>query len=162
MRRAKYLALVFVLNACSGHHPGESDLFNSQAALLSDVPVPVMEWRVISSSVDRQHGTMSTLTGNELAVTAARSAGSSFYPAGSVLALATWAQREDPHWFGARIPAYPQSIETVTMTENGAGRPVTTYKRYAGRPMKELPDVDAATAAARTAYIVAQRASVMP
>ena len=29
------------------------------------------------------------------------------YSAGAVLALVTWTQREDPHWFGGRIPDAP-------------------------------------------------------
>jgi hypothetical protein len=38
------------------------------------------------------------------------------YPPGSVLALVTWAQREDPHWFGARIPDRPLSVEFVEVS----------------------------------------------
>ena len=35
------------------------------------------------------------------------------YAEGAVLALITWAQRDDPHWFGARVPDKPQSVEFV-------------------------------------------------
>ena len=39
------------------------------------------------------------------------------YATGAVLALVTWAQREDPHWFGARIPSEPQSVEFVQVAK---------------------------------------------
>jgi hypothetical protein len=70
--------LRFILPGCSHRTPAASDLFNQQAALQSTLPVPALEWKVISSSVDRQHGTMSTLIGNDIAVTSARSADSSY------------------------------------------------------------------------------------
>ena len=51
------------------------------------------------------------------------------YPPGAVLALVTWAQREDPHWFGARIPDRPQMVEIVQVAGGGA-QPV--YQRFHG------------------------------
>ena len=60
---------------------------------------------------------MATLYGNEAAIQSAHSRtpalGTITYKPGSVLALVTWAQREDPHWFGARIPSTLFSVEFV-------------------------------------------------
>jgi hypothetical protein len=167
MRAAKTVTflnavLVFLMGSCSMHHPGESDLFNVEGALPGGMPVPVLEFKVIASYVDRQHSTMSTLTGNDLAVQTARAASGSIYPAGAILALATWPERDDPHWFGGRIPGHPLSMETVTVTIGSDGRPMATYARYAGEPMKQISDVAVAIADARKGYILAQRASVMP
>ena len=72
-----------------------------------------MEWKAITSVVDRGAETTATLFGNDAAVGAAR-AGKA-YPAGAVLGLVTWKQREDPHWFGARIPGTPVSVEFVVV-----------------------------------------------
>jgi hypothetical protein len=61
-----------------------------------------------------------------------------------VLALVTWAQRDDPHWFGARIPDKPLSVELVQVA--AAGRP-NLYRRFAGRDL--LEDHPAASIAAQ-------------
>ncbi|NYF79548.1 cytochrome P460 family protein [Granulicella arctica] len=167
MRRAhalapSSLAVALLLSGCAHRSPDPSDLYNQQAALSSTVPIPALDWKVITSSVDRQHGTMSTLTGNDIAVQSARTANSSSYPAGAILAFITWAQRDDPHWFGGRIPAHPQSIETVTITSGNDGHPSATYAMYTGTPMTKLPQGEQTAASARTTYILGQRASVMP
>lgn len=47
---------------------------------------------------------------------------------GAVLALVTWGQRDDPHWFGARIPDQPQAFEFVRVSADGA----KSYSRYDG------------------------------
>jgi hypothetical protein len=157
------LLLVIGITGCSQHPaPSETDLFNQQAALPASLPVPVLENRVISSSVDRQQHTMSTLTGNDIAVTSVRAATPSAYPEGSVLTLATWNQRDDPHWFGARIPATPRTVETVTITRGANGQLLPTYHLFAGTPLQLVVNPDATQAAARQAEILAQRASVMP
>ena len=54
----------------------------------------------------------------------------------SVLALVTWSQREDPHWFGARIPDQPRSLEFV---EVGKTQQAGDYSRYAGADLKSAP-----------------------
>jgi cytochrome P460 len=56
------------------------------------------------------------------------------YTPGSVLALVTWMQREDPHWFGARIPAAPQSVEFV---QAGAADKAGHYLRFSGSVLAE-------------------------
>jgi hypothetical protein len=158
------LAALLLVAGCSQQHaaPSETDLFNQQAALPASVPVPVLENRVIASSVDRQQHTMSTLTGNNIAVTSARAATTSAYPEGSVLTLATWNQRDDPHWFGARIPATPKTVETVTITRGANGQLLPTYQLFAGDPLRFVAHPDPTQSAARQADILAQRTSVMP
>ena len=163
---ASLTALLLVtgcVTGCSQHPaPSETDLFNQQAALPASLPVPVLDSRVIASSVDRQQHTMSTLTGNDIAVTSARAATASAYPEGSVLTLATWNQRDDPHWFGARIPATPRTVETVAITRGANGQLLPTYRLFAGTPLQLAANPDATQAAARQAEILAQRASFIP
>src|ERR1700722_7419675 len=75
-----------------------------QAGLLPDsISAHPLTGKVITTVVNTRAGTMSTLYGNEAAVKYARSGKP--YAAGAVLTLVTWSQREDPHWFGGRIPA---------------------------------------------------------
>jgi hypothetical protein len=51
------------------------------------------------------------------------------YSADAVLALVTWTQRDDPHWYGARIPDKPLSVEFVQVAATGRA---SLYRRFAG------------------------------
>jgi hypothetical protein len=110
--------------------------------------------KVITSFVDTRAGTMSTLYGNDLAVQRARSGQA--YPAGAVVSLVTWSQREDPHWFGGRIPRGLESVEVVRFGEG-----VPAYSRFEGVVLTKSA-VTADVAARRMQYIVGKKASVIP
>jgi hypothetical protein len=159
MMMAAVAALVLSVG-CSHRTPTERDLFNVDAALPAGLPVAPLEWQVITSSIDREHHTMATLFGNGAAVTSARSAtGAVTYPAGSQLALVTWVQKDDGHWFGARIPQRFVSMELVTVAAGSGGKAPVKYERYGpdGR-LTSGSDQDAAHEDA----ILAERASFMP
>jgi hypothetical protein len=86
--------------------------------------------------VDPKSHTMATLYGNDTAMQAVHTQGVAMgapkapaYSADAVLALVTWAQRDDPHWFGGRIPDKPLSVEFVQVA--AAGR-ANLYRRFAG------------------------------
>ena len=96
-----------------------------------------------------------TLFGNAAAVQAAQSVarGSArqvTYPAGAVLALVHWGQRQDPHWFGARIPDAPRAVEFIEV--GSAGHPAR-YRKFAGAQMTEVAG-DNSAAAKRIDYIL--------
>jgi hypothetical protein len=91
--------------------------------------------------VNPQDHTMATLYGNETAVRSlnlrgADAATAPSYASGAVLALVTWGQRDDPHWFGARIPSAPQSLEFVQVQSQGARN---SYSRFAGVALGPSP-----------------------
>jgi hypothetical protein len=160
--RAMVVVTVGLLMAgCGQHKPAEEDVLNVAARLPAGMPVPAMDWRVISTSVDRSAqqgtGTMATLTGNDVAV---KYAATEIYPVGSVLALTTWLEREDPHWFGARIPGSFVALETVTVERGAEGKATAVYRRYTGDPLRET--TEAGSAEARKAAILAMRYSEMP
>jgi hypothetical protein len=135
-----------------------SDTLGIYAAALSvsdGVAYHPLARKVITSFVNTRDGTMSTLYGNDIAVKSAR-AGQA-YPAGAVVTLVTWSQRDDPHWFGGRIPKQVHSIEVLLY--DLAAAPAYVYyegKTYAKK--KKAP----AEMQARVKYITAQKASVMP
>ncbi|WP_216850309.1 cytochrome P460 family protein [Granulicella sp. L46] len=131
---------------CSGKKVADADLYNVEAAVGAGLPYPVMEWKAITTVVDRGSGTTGTLFGNDAAVSAAR-AGTA-YPAGAVLGLVTWRQREDPHWFGARIPGAVVSVEFV---EVGSGKD----REFVGTPWKEV-------AGSSAGEILGMKAAVAP
>ena len=118
---------------------GRAEVVNNDAANLpASLPYQPLGWNAITMYVDRKTRTTATLYGNETAMQAVQprkeTAAASAYSAGSVLALVTWAQREDPHWFGARIPDSPECVEVVQMTASG---PATSYRRFAGAGLIE-------------------------
>ncbi len=137
--------LLIVLCGCQ-QKMKEGELYDLPAGLGRGLPYPVLQWEVITTEVDRSEGTMATLFGDEAAVKAARSGAA--YPAGAVLGLVTWREREDPHWFGARIPGRPVSVEFVVV-----GRGVD--ERFVGAPWREAPGSGAA-------QMEAMRATVIP
>jgi hypothetical protein len=146
---------------CERRTPTERDLVNVDAALPAGLPVRPLEWRVITSSIDREQHTMATLFGNDVAVTSARSAtGAVTYPAGSTLALVTWVQKDDGHWFGARIPQRFVSMELVTVAAGADAKTAATYQRFG--PTGQAASGGANEDSARKAAILTERASVMP
>ncbi|MEO6315254.1 MAG: cytochrome P460 family protein [Chitinophagaceae bacterium] len=127
------------------------------------IPVnPGHEDKVINSSINKKSGTMATLYGNEIAVRFARKHTGSDYPAGSILTLVTWQQKEDAHWFGGQIPGDIHSIEKVKFNNTGNLRSSPYYEKYAGMPLKKIQDSNLYDEKERLAYIVGKRASVMP
>ncbi len=104
---------------------GRDEVVNHRAASIpQSLPYQPLDWNVITMYVDPQSHTMAALYGNDAAVHAIRARGngtseSPVAPQGSVLALVTWFQREDPHWFGGRIPDTPKSIEFVQADASG-------------------------------------------
>jgi hypothetical protein len=74
--------------------------------------------------------------GNDVAVKCPRTRAQHDYPAGSVLSLVTRTQREDPRWFGAKIPGQVKSAEFVTVGAAGNGGPRYAYEAYTSKPLR--------------------------
>ena len=129
---------------------------SSAAALPASLPWQPLGWRPITLSVDPSTHEMATLFGNYAALNAVRSARESgagrqvAYPAGAALALVTWGQRDDPHWFGARIPNDPRSVEFL---EIGSGTLPAKYRKFTGAGLAEVAS-DRDGAAQRTKYLL--------
>ena len=129
---------------------GRTEVVNNAAALPGSLPYQPLDWGAITMYVEPKAQTTAMLFGNDLALGAVHTRrGAPAYPAGAVLALVTWAQRDDPHWFGARIPDVPQSVEFVEVAAGG-GR---GYRRFTGAGLAEDRG-DAETAAQRTSFVL--------
>ena len=137
---------------------GGDEVVNSAAAALpASLSYQPLGWGAITMFVDPKNHTMATLYGNDAAMLAAqaRRPGAEV-PAGAVLALVTWGQREDPHWFGARIPDRPLSVEFVL-----AGSEEPVYQRFAGPGL--TADQGAADAAVeRTSFVLGLAPAQLP
>ena len=134
---------------------------NNAAALPATLPYQPLSWNAITMYVDPTSHTIATLYGNEPAIKATAHTTQSqapAYPTGAVLALVTWAQREDPHWFGARIPDTPQSVEFV---QTAAPNQPSIYRRFAGPSLTE-DHPSATTAAQRANFIQTQTPAWLP
>jgi hypothetical protein len=134
---------------------------NNAAALPPTLPWQPLGWSAITMYVDPKTRTTATLYGNEAAIKAIHAATQSqaqAYPPGAILALVTWAQREDPHWFGARIPDTPQSVEFVQTAAPGQ---TSTYRHFVGPNLSE-DHPTASTAAQRTSFIQTQTPAWLP
>lgn len=152
------MATLAILTGCQSTKPAPASI-NEQAALAGSLPYNPLAWRAVTSWTNPQQQSMSTLYGNDIAVGYARSHADSSYPSGAILALVTWSQRDDPHWFGAKIPSSPHSVEFVSIRST-ADQPA--YQLFSGEPLQPATNVDAATSAKRIEYLLSQRAAVMP
>lgn len=135
---------VYTLPITSAKVNREEVVNNSAAALPTSLPHQPLGWSAITMYVDPKTHTMATLYGNDAAMQAVQARGAApvegrkglAYPAGAVLALVTWVQRDDPHWFGARIPGAPRSVEFLQVAASGQ---TSSYRRFAGTGLIEDP-----------------------
>jgi len=86
------LGILLGVMGCSEQNPRVVTTLNQGAKLTGDLPWNPLQWRVITSVVNKQDSTMYTVFGNDLAVQYARTNSQRDYPAGSVLSLVTWKQ----------------------------------------------------------------------
>lgn len=151
---------VYTQPITAAHTPLLEQVNNSAAALPSNLPYQPLAWRPITMFVDPATRSMAILFGNQTAAAsyAKDSANPPQYPAGSVLALVTWAQREDPHWFGARIPDAPLSVEFLQIANPSQPG---TYRRFAGSGLAE-DHPQASIAAQRTAFLKSLTPAQLP
>jgi hypothetical protein len=144
---------------CSEQNVRVATTLNQGATLAGELPSNPLQGKVITSWIDKQSSTMSTLYGNDVAAHYARTNPELKYPAGSVLSVVTWSQQEDARWFGGKIPAKAKSVEFVVV---GAGPAAYSYQRYEGSPLKKVAGEEGAAPNDRAAYLLSQRAAVMP
>lgn len=136
-------------------HIGRDEVVNNNAATLpSNLPWQPLAWNAITLYVDQNHHQLAVLYGNDAAINAVRAhnpndASAVQYPARAILALVTWTMRDDPHWFGARIPDTPQSVEFIEVSPAGN---TPQYRTFTSTHLTETPP--SADAPTRTNFIL--------
>jgi hypothetical protein len=148
------IVLAIFLAACS-NPPGNP--LNQEASFPASFDLTKMNFKVITSSLNKKQATMSTLYGNETALKAARD--STRHQPGETYALVTWKQKADGHWFGANIPGDLQSV-TMLKTTGQPGIVSFNCQKYTGKSLTQ--NTDTTGNAAITKFILSERASVMP
>jgi hypothetical protein len=174
MRRTTISASIVFALACCVFFFGCSDggrvapltaTINENASLstaaASILPANPLKWRIITSSIDPQNSTMSTLYGNDIAIQYARANSKHDYPPGSQIALVTWTRLEDPRYFGARIPDHLKSIEFVSITEL-PGDTKFSYEKFEGSPLAKTDSNESANPSPAAEALLTQRAAVLP
>jgi len=151
------LAALFIVS-CSNKMKDAGTL-NKTASLPAAFNFNKQGWKVITSFINRQQATMSTLYGNEVAFKYATTGASGSYPPGAALALVTWKQQEDKRWYGASIPDKLQTLELVNTTVANGNDTTATYRQYEGAALAPAPPADSLN---RIRYILGQKASVLP
>jgi hypothetical protein len=162
------LACCAVFSGCSGGAgvPKLSAIVNENASLSatasSALPANPLKWQIITAAIDPATSTMSTLYGNDAAVRYARQNAKHDYPADSQIALVTWTQRDDPRYFGAKIPDRLKSIEFVIVNATPGGALEYTYQKFEGTPLTKSQSVEGATPPTQAISLLNQRAAVLP
>ncbi len=150
---------VYTLPITTAQSAGVEVVNRRAAELPLNLPYQPLGWKAITIYVDPRKHTTAALLGNDKAMNAAHATKSTdkapAYPPGAVLALVTWAQRDDPHWFGARIPDVPQSVEYV---EIGAA---SAYHCFAG-PALSAEGATARDDAQRKSFITGLAPAQLP
>jgi mono/diheme cytochrome c family protein len=150
---------VYTMPITTATVPGAEVVNNAAASAVvaANLPHQPLGWGAITMYVDPKTHTTATLYGNDAAMEAVEARRSApAYASGAVLALVTWAQRDDPHWFGARIPDRPLAVEFV---EPGGQQPV--YRRFSGRGLTG-DEVAPNVATQRTEFILGLTPASLP
>lgn len=147
------LTLCF-LYSCQHTKP---DNLNNEASILElgDLHENPLLMGVITTSVNLNNKTMSTLYGNTIAIDFAKKNSGIKYPEGSVLYEVTWEQQPDSVWFGANIPGVLISVEKIDFNKEST----PFYTIYEGSPLRTSKNHNAND---RLDQIISQRFAVTP
>lgn len=151
------VTVLFAISLFSCHErANENDLYNIKATVPEKFNIAKMQLVVINTSINKKDSTMSILYGNKLAYGQLKQ-GISSVKSGELLALVSWKQQADIHWFGANIPGKLLSVEYVRANSTGNG---AEYEKLLAPALKE--DANTTDSLQREAFILSQRPSVMP
>lgn len=141
------------------------ELFNESAALTKvngkeGVAVP-LDWHMITMVVDIKRKETAVLYGNDVAFEHAKSAGGE-YPPDAKLALVTWLEKPDIHWFGANIPGSIRSIEEIVIERNKNGKNIPVYSKLIGQALVEPQNTDSLKVAKSINFMLQLRRPYLP
>lgn len=151
---------VYTLPITPAHVPGEEVVNNQAAKLPTLLPHQPLLWTPITMFVNPKTHFLTAVYANDAALPSYTRRGTlpSVTPlaAGSVLATVTWSERDDPHWFGGRIPDTPTSIEFVSSNSSE-----TSYTLFGGKDLRHV-DLNKKDAAKRIAEILHIEPALLP
>jgi len=137
----------------------EREVLNNRAvAYPKGTPFDPLRWTPITVYTDSRKATISVLFAREAEKVGGGSSSAASANAGdrADLALVTWTERDDPHWFGARMPDKVISVEAVHVNQGHA-----EYQSFSAAG-SAAGDASAAAAAERSRFISRLRAVQVP
>jgi hypothetical protein len=146
---------------CAKENPRVLTTVDLGASLTGPLPWDPMQGKVITTWMDSGSETMSTLYGNDVAIDHARKS-TEQCAAGAIVSLVTWTQREDPRWFGAKIPGKVQSVAFILVRRASNQEIDYSYRRFGGQPLRQSRIEDGQATGKRVEYLLSQLPSVMP
>ena len=154
----KIVVLYYLLICSCSNSASLPDNINTRASFPDSSTFSPAGLKLITTFINKKHGTMSTLYGNSVALQKAKVFNEKL-SGDELFTLVTWKQQPDLHWFGADIPGDLQYVEVVKTNSNG-GIVEINYQRYEGKEF--VLNSDTLHKSERIKFILDQRASVMP
>ena len=133
---------VYTLPISSASVQGREILDNAASRLPKGLPMNPLDWTPVTAYSDPQKHTISVLLVDSKEIGTVTLAAYA-----SAKALVTWTERDDPHWFGARIADEVVSVEIVRPSASNE----TEYRMFGGNGVGRI-DANA-TKTARAAFI---------
>lgn len=172
MRTNSYiLILSLIITAISSCHPNKSEvnkaLYNESASFSGKLgaldATTVLNWHMVTLLKDTKSKEISVLYANDLAFKAVQSK-DGHYQAGSGLALVTWLEKPDIHWFGATIPGEITSIKQINMVQDPSGALQPSFSAYVnhGDGLQALTAPDSLMVKKSTTFILGLRRPYLP
>ncbi|MCF0075573.1 hypothetical protein LZD49_34185 [Dyadobacter sp. CY261] len=132
-------------------------LINKPASIPDSLGLSDMQGQVVSSFINKKTQTMGVLYASGPALKSADII--AMDKKGKTLTLVTWRQQDDPHWFGARIPADLLSVERIMLSDSESAAELQ-YQKLAGSNLTGVADTTGRSK--RIGFILSLKPSVIP
>lgn len=151
-----YLIMSVLVVSCNSKK--EYEPVNENASLPESFDFNAMNLKVVTSSINHKKQTMMTLYGTDSAIDDFRNGTGKVESKERILALITWSQKEDPYWYGAKIPNNLLSVEIIKSQQPFSENSGIVYQKYEGKELKKVN----ADGTDRIRTILSMKPSIMP
>ncbi|MFZ4929095.1 hypothetical protein [Chryseobacterium sp. Mn2064] len=151
-----YLITSVLIVSCSSKK--EYEPFNKNASLPEKFDFNAMDLKVVTSSLHYKKQTTMTLYGTASAIDELKGNPGKKENGERTLTLITWSQKDDPYWYGAKIPDHLLSVEVIKSNKPFAEHSEIQYQKYEGKELKKVNS----EGADRIRAILSMKPSIMP
>lgn len=151
-----YLIMSVLVVSCNSKK--EYEPVNENASLPASFDFNAMNLKVVTSSINHKKQTMITLYGTDSAINDLKDNLEKNEGKERILALITWSQKEDPYWYGAKIPNNLLSVEIIKSRQPFSENSEILYQKYEGKKLKKV----STDGTDRIHTILSMKPSIMP
>lgn len=151
-----YLIMCVLVVSCNSKK--EYEPVNQNASLPESFDFNAMNLKVVTSSINHKKQTMMTLYGTDSAIDDLKDTSGKVNGKERILALVTWSQKDDPYWYGAKIPNNLLSVELIKSRHPLSENSQIVYQKYEGKKLKKV----SADGTDRIRTILSMKPSIMP